>query len=315
MGKSVNTAYLMAGEKIEEDQTGTVVKAERTYRVLTSFAASAATAMAATSLPANNAQHPVYPKLRVRSRSPVLQENGIEWHISIMYEPIPVSQGAGASYNLVRLEYGTHALQEDVLFNLGNQKPILDANGMPFESTIQEAVEYPYIKIVKLQKTVSRDTVITVSGTINDNAVVVAGVSIAKHAGRIKIVATENPENEYPWEITYEVMVRSHTISNYIDFANVKQAGPTNVGWDMGIINRGYYYYNPSSTGTAGMSRALEDILDGDGTVIEQRPTASPVPLDENGGLLTVGVNNPPILILVQTIREASWSTLGLNSL
>jgi hypothetical protein len=310
MGATVGTAYLIAGEKVEENDVQ-VVSAERTYRVRTAFAATAATALAATGLPIAREQHPVFNHLRVLSRSPKLQENGIVWDIDVKYGPATAAQ---ETYNLVRIEYGTHTLQEDVLYNLGTNKPLLDANLMPFENTIQEANEYPYIKIVKKQKSVSRTQVITLSGTINNAAVTVAGVSVAKHAGRIKIVATENPDDLWPWEITYEVMVRAHSITNYVDFAGVLQAGPTDIGWDVGIINRGYYCYDVDSTqADRHNTRCMENILDAAGSLIERRPTATPVPLALDGSRLADG--STPILIRVQTIREGAWGPLGLNSL
>lgn len=321
MGTTVGTAYLIAGEKVEEDEVGQIIKAERTYRVLTAFAATAATAMAATGLPANKAQHPSYSHLRVISRSPTMQDNGIEWLIDVTYGPLTASSAASTTYSLVRLEYGTHAIQEDVLYNKGTSKPLLDANKMPFENSIQEAVEYPYIKIIKKQQSVSRSNVLGLSGTINNAVTVVAGVTIPKHAGRIKIVATENPDDPFPWEITYEVMVKSNIITNYVDFQldqNGDQtnlvAGPTDVGWDVGVINRGYYCYDPDSVqADRHNTRCMENIIDDDGNLVERRPTATPVPLDLDGQRLADGA--VPILILVQTIKEGNWGPLSLNQL
>jgi len=311
MAKSTHTAYLLPGEKIEEDSVGAIKKAERTYQVLESFAASSATAMAATGLPANNAKHPVYPTLRVVSRSPVLEENGIRWLITIVYEPKTASQD---TYSLIRVEYGTHGIQEDVLYNRGTGKPLLDANNKPFESTVQETVEYPYIKIVKKQKTSSRDNVLKLSGTINNTQLLVAGVSVPRHGGRIKIVATENPDELWRWEITYEVMVRELKIKNFVDFNQQLIADEFDIGWDIGIINRGYYCYRPDVVGeTRWAARALEDILDEDGNIVERRPSATPVPLALDGQVLAAG--QTPILIRVQTIKEGNWSPLGLNNL
>ena len=311
MAKSTHTAYLVAGETIEEDNVGAIKKASRTYRVIESFASSAATALAATGLPANNAQHPVYPTLRVTSRSPVLQDDGIVWMIAITYEPKTASQ---QTYSLVRLEYGTHGIQEDVMYNRGTGKPLLDANAMPFESTVQETVEYPYIKIIKKQTTSSRDNVLKLSGSINHIQTVVAGVTIPRHAGRIKIVATENPDELWRWELTYEVMVREFKIKNFVDFDGQLIADEFDVGWDIGIINRGYYCYRPDIVGaTRWKARALEDVLDEDGNIIERRPSATPVPLALDGQVLAAG--STPILIRVQTFKEENWSPLGLNNL
>lgn len=308
MAKTVNTAYLIAGEKCKEDDAGQVPEIERTYRVITAFGDTPATALAATGLPRNGDAHPTYSKLTVTGREPVMQENGIEWLITITYTANTVgSQNQG--YKLVRLEYGTHQIQEDVMVNRGTGQPLLDANNKPFESIIQEAVDYPYIKIIKKQKTVSRADVLTKSGSINDAVVTVAGVQIQPHNGKIKITATEQEALDYPWEITYEVMIKTWQLYNYVDFTGALQAGPLEAGWDIAYLNRGYYYYKSGSQNC----RAMENILDGAGNVIEQKPSATPLLLALDGQLLGEGLT--PISILCQTIKETSWATLGLNKL
>lgn len=309
MAKSTNTAFLMAGEQIEEDNLGSVISATRNYRVITSFASTGATALGATGMPVAGEAHPTYANLRVVGRSPVMQEDGITWIVTIKYEPANGTLTVGQPSKTTRLEYGTHAIQEDVLINIGNGLPLLDANQKPFEGTIQEAVEYPYIKLVKQQKSVRRSDVLSISGTINDADVTVAGVVVPKWCGRIKIVATETTDALYPWEISYEVMVRNHQLSNYLDFENNLKAGPTNIGWCVGVLNRGYYYYVSGGE----MNRATENVLDHAGNVIERRPTATPVLLQSDGTLLPEG--GTPLSILVQTIRSASWADLGLNDI
>jgi hypothetical protein len=308
MGKTVNTAYLIAGENCKEDDAGQVPEIERTYRVITAFGDTAAAALAATSLPKNGDAHPTYSKLKVTSREPVMQDNGIEWLITVTYTANTVaSQSQG--YKLVRLEYGTHQIQEDVMVNRGTGQPLLDANKKPFESMIQEAVDYPYIRIIKKQKTVSRADVLTKSGSINEGVVTVAGVQIQPHNAKIKITATEQESLDYPWEITYEVMIKTWQLYNYVDFAGVLQPGPLEAGWDIAYLNRGFYYYVPGGQNC----RAMENIVDGSGTVIEQKPSATPLLLALDGQLLGEGLT--PISILVQTIKDESWATLGLNKL
>lgn len=312
MAKSTHTAYLIAGEKAEEDNVGQVNKIERTYRVIEPFASAITVPLSAAGLPATGEAHPAFSGLKVVSRSPEMQADGITWLITVSYEPQIGTTTTEQTTKTTRLEYGTHALQEDVLINIGTGLPLLDANGKPFEGTVQESVEYPYIKIVKQQKSLSRVTLMDRSGSINFDAITVAGVSIRRHAGRLKITATETTDKLFPWEVTYEVTVREHIIRNFVDFDGNLNEDPLDVGWDIGIVNRGYYYYVASSTGT-GVNRATENILDVNGNVIERKPTASPVNLALDGQLLDEGVD--PILIRVQTIKARNWSTLGLNTI
>jgi hypothetical protein len=243
-----------------------------------------------------------------------MQDNGIEWLITVTYTANTVA-AQGQGYKLVRLEYGTHQIQEDVMVNRGTGQPLLDANKKPFESMIQEAVDYPYIRIIKKQKSIKRADVLSISGSINDGPITVAGVQIKHHNAKIKITATEQESLDYPWEITYEVMIKTWQLYNYIGFektpqgADILSAGPLEAGWDIAYLNRGFYYYKPGGTNC----RAMENILDGSGTVIEQKPSATPLLLALDGQLLGEGLT--PISILVQTIKDESWATLGLNKL
>lgn len=308
MGLALNVAQKRGSLSGKENAEGQLVEITEEWIVRTAFGAEASTAMAATGLPAHNSQHPTLTDLRVASREPTRQDNGFVWIVNVVYKPVSLISTSD-NYRLIHIEYGTHELQQDVTHNLGTGEVLVDANGKPFAQTIQVPRSYPYIKIVKKQQTVSRSDVLTKSGTINDADVTVAGVSIPKWCGKIKIYATEQENETYDWEISYEVLVRYFTLSNYLDFAGVLQAGPTQVGWMEGIINQGFYKY---VAGETELQRITEVVEKSDGTT-EERPSATPVPLDENGAQLAEGAT--PISVLLQTIPSSDWSGLGLNSL
>lgn len=311
MGKEIGTAYQQSSTVAEEDVNGQVSVINERWFVRTAFAAGIDTALAATGLPANNSTHPDYPALRVSKREPTQDPSGIKWTFDITYS-IVNEDDAVNNQKLVTVEYGTHELQEDVTHNLGTGAVIVDGNGKPFNQTIQVPRSYPFIRINKMQATVSRSDVLGKSGTINNANIVVAGVTIVKHTGYLKIYATETENDQYPWDISYEVSVRNNDVSNYIDFAGALQAGPLDFGWDEGIINQGFYIGYVPGSGIPGPSRATEVVILDDGTE-EERPSASPVLLDENGDKLAEGAE--PISVQVQVYPESDWSGLGLNTL
>jgi len=308
MGTALNTAYLDKRISSKENSTGRVVEIRERWFVNVTFGASLSVALAASGLPANNALYAApYDYLRVSSREPELAENGQQWFFEITYSLANEVQTV-EGYQLIDLEYGTHELQEDLVQNLGTGAVLLDANGKPFTSTIQVSRSYPYIKINKKQKTLTADSrvdVLALSGSINDSAVTVAGVDIPAHAGKIRITATETPSEEYKWEVSFEVLVRYKTVSNYIDFGGTLQATAAEFGWDEGIVNEGFYVYNGTD-----LERATEIITLEDGTE-ETRPSATPVLLDQNGNKLSEGAT--PIVVRLQTTPEGDWSDLKLN--
>ncbi len=309
MGKILNKAYLSAQIDSEETESGQVTSITEQWFVLVAFGAGINVALAATGLPANNSQHSVYTSLRVSGRSPTMDPSGIKWDIEIKYTLINADDPVN-NQKLVNIEYGTHELQKDVTHNLGTGAVLIDANGKPFSQTIQLPRSYPFISINKKQVTLARSTILSLSGTINNAAVTVAGVSIPKHAGRIKILATETEDAEYPWDVSYEVSVRYNQVSNYIDFGGNLQAAAFEFGWDEGVINEGFFVLSDDTP--AVLTRATELVKLSDGTE-EERPTAAPVLLDDSGNKLSEATE--PIVVQVQGYPEGNWSTLGLNNL
>lgn len=308
MGSTLYTAYKKAQLSAQEDPDGNITEISEEWFVRVAFGDEVDKALAATGLPARNAVHPTYDYLRVATRVPTREDNGIIFSFEIKYKIINVDAD---TYRLIHIEYGTHELQEDLVRNLGTGKVLKDANGKPFSQTMQVSKSYPFIKITKKQGNVDRETVITTSGSINNAKVTVAGVTIPKWCGKIRIQAVEQ-ENEptYNWEISYEVLVRYQYLTNYVDFADVLQtpAAPGNeIGWMEGIVNQGFYKY---VTGGTGLARITEQVEKADGST-EERPSATPALLDENGEQLAEGAD--PMSILLQIHPDKNWSGLGLN--
>lgn len=305
MGFDLDQAYKVAETRGREDDTGQLQEITELWFVRVAWGEGIDKALDGTDLPASNEAHPTYSHLRVLSRVPALQPDGQKWTFEIKYGLRNEQQ---EDYQFQFIDYGTHELQQDVTHNLGTGTILLDANGKPFSDTFQVPRSYPWIKIVKKQNNVNRDDVINLSGTINDASITVAGVTFAKHTCRIRMNAHEVDEKLYQWEISYEVMVRYFTVSNYIDFTGALQAGAFEFGWDEGVINQGFYYYSDGSD----LTRATEIIKKASGEE-QEVPSATPVLLDENGERLAEG--GTPISIQTQVYPEADWSGLGLNTL
>lgn len=312
MGKELNTAYLISQTTGDENGDGAVDRITYRYFVLTVFNSAFNVPLAAAGLPANDAEHAApYDNLRVVGRVPTSDSNGVKWFVDVTYG-IANEADEEEGFKLTNIEYGTHELQQDVIHNLGTGAIILDGSGKPMSSALQAPVSYPFIKINKKERSIDRATILAASGTINELEVIVGGVTLPPHTGRLRVGAVETENEEYPWDVSWEVLVRYNTVTKYIDFLGALQAGSAEFGWDEGIINQGFYINYVAGSGIPGPSRATEEVKLSDGRT-EERPSASPVLLDENGDKLAEGV--PPISVRVQVYTEYDWSDLGLNKI
>ena len=300
MGTTRNVATLLLGRSYQVGGTG-VSSLTRRYQVLRDPHSPVST-LEVTSidgLPDMGSAHPNHPALLVESYRVTEDDNGLRWVIEVMYA---TASGGSAGNPFNRPPKGQAeqsrgwTMQErsiDLVCDEKTKKPVVNINGQPFESTPQVSRMMPVFQLVKKSNTTPSQIIVN-SGTVNEAATSIDGISIGARCGRLTITDRklyEDPEG-YSHEYTFQIAIMSNIVE--IDGNKV------DIGWDIAFIEQGLYFKNNEGT----LVRASE--LEAE--TKQPLPTAYPVLLDNDGKRLAAGAK--PVFTRVATQPAAQWTGL-----
>lgn len=300
MGTTRNVATLLPGRSYQVGGTG-LSNLTRRYQVLRDPHSPDST-LEVTSidgLPAIGSAHPNHPVLFVDSYHVSEDDNGLRWVIEVMYT---TSSGGSSGNPFNRPPKGQPeqsrgwTMQEihiDLVYDETTKKPVINVNGQPFESTPQIPRMMPVFQLVKKSNT-TPSQIIANSGTVNEKATTIDGISIGARCGRLTITDEklyDDPDG-YSHKYTFQIAKMSHIVK--IDGSDI------DIGWDVAFIEQGLYFKNDEGV----VVRAQE--LDEETKT--PRPTAYPVLLDKDGKRLAAGAE--PVTKRVATQPSAQWTGL-----
>jgi hypothetical protein len=306
MGTTLNLATLIPGRSFEIDDTGAMSGCVRKYQVLRDFASplNAENIATVTGLPAIGSAHPNQAGLKASSYRLAEDGSGLRWVVDVVYTKPAAEAAKDRDSAWTRVNRTGNAeisrgwtmqeIQVDLVADAITGAAVLNAAGDPFESVPQVPRSLPVFRLERKESTAISGQ-IAKSGKYNSAATTIDGVAVPKHAGRLTITVDKlygDPDG-YTYKYTYEVALMEHIVN---------LAGTlTDIGWDKALVQSGLFY---KETGTGTKLRAMEI----DEETAAARPRATPVLLDTNGYILIPGPSTPPLILVIATMKEVSFS-------
>ena len=236
------------------------------------------------------------------------------WTANVVYG-LPDSGGSepgeDSSVVVELIDYGFSSWQADVEQDFASGHAIVNAAQERFQDAIVAERYAPTITVKRKEKN-APTAKLAMTGTINNAATTIAGISIPLHCGQITVAASQREgDSAYPWDVTYQITIMhlpkpDGTVLTWNNGGLI----PVNnsiedFGWDRVVANTGYSYIADD---------VIKVIQVKDENGRPQRPT-DPQMLDTNGGV--VGRNSSGKLlgaywIAYQVYPSANWSSLHL---
>lgn len=233
-------------------------------------------------------------------------------------EPDPGDQPEGGG-KFIYKSFSPHAWNVDLEYDAGTGRAVQNTARIPFDQAITAQVYTTTITIKAREKSNPATKINTYQGTINSAAVPVCGITIGKHCGFITLSATETGDGDYPWEVTYTIMVAKNVfpfvtgVDYKVNWDYTSAGGDDfDTGYDAGfdalVLNTGFSYLKYDGEGqsqTVTTERFVEP--DKDGNII---PSPMPKMLNNKGE--KEEDSGKRYWCVWQRYPEAAWSSLKL---
>lgn len=216
------------------------------------------------------------------------------------------SQGDASSDGAPGAGWATVVYPARAQFDLDKGQALVLPTGEPFD-------DLPRFNVVGLSYTAVKNFVsvpealLEANGCINSNSISVAGYSVAKHCGLIKVHATpvHLEDGTTQWKVSTTIEIRHTHV-----FLSPDDTSPTDIGHDIAVLLAGTRFY-PESGGAAVVSSLLDD--DGRSESVKVAkvlllPNGKRVPQSQNSAS---GVAKPPAYYKqVSVYRECTFQTV-----
>lgn len=231
---------------------------------------------------------------------------------------------------VVSRSWGSRIIQRDMTVDAQGVPVRLPSLDLPFESVPEQSLIVPCITIKRQEKHSPAQTIADYSGTVNETEIAVAGFTIPAHQGRITITGEDGPDEEYPYDVTYQIDIMHNridtnqaTLEYCTSGTDYEEVGTyVDLGWDVALLACSFYYIatgpdstevlrfydNPNSNGV----RADGTNIDPDSPGIdpaELQPSTSPFPVGIGGEDRRDGGTYS---LVFQPYPEMDWSGLNL---
>jgi len=246
------------------------------------------------------------------------------WTIEVEYgnqttTVVPPSQPGGEPTNYVykAIQYGTSPTEGDALFDAGTGAPLRNMLGDTYDSVERITRYAPTVSITRLETTAPGVT--SYSGTINNAAITICGLTFPKHCAMVHIsgsVTNETVGNTvYKFLTTYTIVGQRNeygrgssvtvTVAGQTVDGTFYRQGSTlvDIGYDKPIMEAGFNVmsYHPK------MEKVRAVITDPSGTKAE---VVGAVPLNNNGSPAESSAQY--VIREWQLIPDKDWTALKL---
>lgn len=248
------------------------------------------------------------------------------WFADVEYRKKSSTSSTEEFGRVVSRTWGSKTVARDLVVD-ARGKSVSNGAGDPFENVPQQDIVVPSIQIVAQRASSPVDLIVEYSGTVNRSTVTVAGITIAPHCGRITITGRDSGDEDYPYEVVYDVDITTNLVGGNTTLegasADYATSGDlTEIGWDVALLNVGYYYIH---TDGGSVSRKLRfyDNLDSEGVDANGVNHAGgsdfdPGELQASTTPLPIGVAGEDrrqygqYSLVFERYRDADWSGLRL---
>lgn len=178
------------------------------------------------------------------------------WVASVKYrKQSKHSKEEGEDRDITKITYNPTSWSFDCEYDAGNGKPVKNTAGDRFQEALTTQIYTTSIVIETIEKTVPTDD-LTKQGTINDEDIQVAGLSIPKHCGLFTITVREGEDEKYPFSVTRNIQVATNPLPKEGDIINpdgsttpAASYDRSDLGFDACVLNAGYRYKTSGASG------------------------------------------------------------------
>jgi hypothetical protein len=295
MSTATNKAELIPGRRVDKNEYGIAIYAERSYQVMRLFGASEFGHADISGLPSLFSAHPIYPNL-IAAKYRDDEDNALRWVVTVVYEPMKDGDPGEATSRIIRRSYLPSDGMRDLSYDQDTGEIVQNTAGDPYSATVQVPVTDLQI-VIQREEDTDPATVMALNGTVNSDSVQIGAIDIAAYEGRLTIQCEETDgASDFDYVYTYTVQTRKNNVLIGVNL--------TDIGWREAFVERGFRYLDGSDP--AELVAAM--VEDEQGNL---QPVNEPVLLANDGTLL------PPGGTVVITIYDAhplaAWTTLALG--
>lgn len=253
-------------------------------------------------------------------------ERSLVWHADVSNKRKSLSsETEDFPGRIFKRTWGSKSIQKDMVIDAQGRQ-VKNSAGEPFESVPSVEIVVPSITIETVQSSSPASLIEGYSGTVNNSAITICGISIQPRAGRIVITGGDSDDENYPYSVAYQIDIMTNPVNEEDSTLLYGPSGASygetggllELGYDVGLLNCGYtynynderlrFYDNPSSTGirpdgtNAGEGGGIDPAL--------LEPSTVPMPIGANGE--DRREYGDSYTIVFQRYRGTDWSALHL---